>query len=196
MSRVRGVFLILLGVLFIGLAGFMLWKDADYIFLGKTEDLNEILENDGVPPRDSFVTYSCGVCMGNYAETRQYLNGLIPLPGTTQEFAVLGENGMIFSVEAGKKALVSELTRLAEAEYEEGLASPVSLTGSVKTIDSEMRGFLEESFDPEELEDYGLSLSYYVIDTTETRLTQGAMYGFLLLMGAALIVIAIRRVRA
>lgn len=197
MSRSRKITIIILGLFFMGIAMALFIHDAEYIFTGKTVNLNEILANGEELPRDKFVTYTCKVPIGNYAETQEYISGIIPLPGKTQQYAMIGENGMIFSAEIGKKAKIEEMDNAVDAFYDDETVS-VTLTGNFQINSSKMDTFLDEfvryeiGSDPESS---GLFLTYFVIDTTKTRLSQALLYIFMFALGAFMTMIGIRTVR-
>lgn len=199
MSKSRCVIMIILGLFLSGLSIVMFVHDAEYIFTGNTVNLNEILQNNEELPRDKYVTFTCEFPIDNYAETQQYLNGFIPLPFKTQQYAMLGDNGMIFSAEIGKKAKIAEMDQAIETFYDDGDVS-VTLTGNLQINSPEMDSYLKECVeylfgDASNLESYGFFLTSYVIDTTKTRSSQALLYIFLLLIGAACIVISIRSLR-
>lgn len=194
MSKVKCVIMIILGVFLSGLSIVMFVHDAEYIFTGNTVNLNEILINNEELPRDKYVTFTCEFPIDNYAETQQYINGIIPLPFKTQQYAMLGDNGMIFSAEVGKKDKIAEMDQALETFYNDGDVS-VTLTGNLKINSSEMDSYLEECVDyifDGDVESYGFFLTSYVIDTTQTRLSQALMYTLLLIVGGVLIVISIK----
>ena len=199
MSKARCVILIILGLFLSGLSIVLFVHDAEYIFTGKTVNLNEILKNNEELPRDKFVTFTCEFPIDNYAETQQYINGIIPLPFKTQQYAMLGENGMIFSAEIGKKAKIEEMDQALEEFYDDGTVS-VTLTGNLQINSPKMDSFLNECVeylfgDADDLRSYGFYVTSYVIDTTKTRLSQALLYIFLLAIGAVLILASIRALR-
>ena len=199
MSKARCVIMIILGLFLSGLSIVLFVHDAEYIFTGKTVDLNEILKNNEELPRDKFVTFTCEFPIDNYAETQQYINGIIPLPFKTQQYAMLGENGMIFSAEIGKKAKIAEMDQALEEFYDDGTVS-VTLTGNLQINSPQMDSFLNECVEyifgnAGDLDSYGFYVTSYVIDTTKTRLSQALLYIFLLAIGAVLIVVSIRALR-
>ena len=200
MSKARCVIMILLGIFLSGLSIVLFVHDAEYIFTGNTVNLNEILKNNEELPRDKFVTFTCEFPIDNYAETQQYLNGIIPLPFKTQQYAMLGDNGMIFSAEVGKKAKIAEMDQAIEAFYDDGAVS-VTLTGNLQINSPKMDSFLNECVeyifgDADDLKSYGFYITSYVIDTTKTRLSQALLYTFLLAIGVLIIVMSIRPSKA
>lgn len=194
-SRSRGI--VILGIFIVGIALALFIHDAEYIFTGKTVDLNEILASGEELPRDKFVTYTCRVPIGNYAETQEYISGIIPLPFKTQQYAMIGENGMIFSAAVGKEAKIEEMDNAIDAFYDDETVS-VTLTGNLQINSSKMDTFLEEFVRYEigsDLESSGLFLTSFVIDTTKTRLSQSMLYIFLFALGAFMTVVGIRTAR-
>ncbi|MCH5193162.1 MAG: hypothetical protein J1F11_04305 [Oscillospiraceae bacterium] len=197
MSKSRCVIMIILGLFLSGLSIVMFVHDAEYIFTGNTVNLNEILQNNEELPRDKYVTFTCEFPIDNYAETQQYLNGFIPLPFKTQQYAMLGDNGMIFSAEVGKKAKIAEMDQAIETFYDDGTVS-VTLTGNLQINSPEMDSYLQECAEyifGDDLETYGFFLTSYVIDTTKTRSSQALLYIFLLLIGVVCIGTGIRSLR-
>ena len=197
MSRSRCVVAILLGLFLSGLSVVMFIHDFEYIITGNTVDLNEILENNGELPRDKFVTFTCEAPVCNYAETRNYINGIIPMPFKSQQYAMIGENGMVFSAKVGKKAKIKEMDQAIDAFYNDSAVS-VKLTGIFQINSPKMDSFLQEGMEyviGDDMEDSGLFLTSYVIDTTKTRLSQALTYGFLLVIGVFLVVFNIRSLK-
>ena len=177
---------IILAVFMIGAAVVLTIHDAGFIFLGKTLDLNSIIENGEELPRDSYVTYNCYLSFGNYAETTPYY-GFIPLPGKSQEYAVLTEDRYVISAEINKRSLLYEMDSLTESFFsdEDTDHVPVTLTGCLTTISPDMGGYLEEYFDGFDLSENGIQLTYYAIDTTKTRLFLAVTYFAFAALGVA-----------
>lgn len=187
MSKKRIVFWILFGVVLIAVAVAMFAHDADYILTGNTVNLNEILENGGELPRDKFVTYTCNISLGNYAETREYIDGIIPLPGKTQQFAMLTENGMIISAEIETKTKIDEMMNLTENIDYDNPTTPVVITGCFEINSSDMDRCLINYFSGYDLEDSGIILTSYVINTTKTRAGLVALYLFVFVVGVCVL---------
>lgn len=194
MSKFRSILMIIIGVVLAGFSVVMFVHDAEYIFTGKTVDLNEILENDGEVPRDKYVTFTCDIPIDNYAETQQYLNGFIPLPFKTQQYAMLGDNGMIFSAEISKKDKIKEMDQAIEDFYDDKDVS-VTLTGKLQINSSEMDSYLKECVEydiGDDMDSLGFFVTSYVIDTTQTRLSQSMLCLFAFAIGALFVVLSIR----
>ena len=163
--------------------------------MGHTVDLNEILINGEELPRDQYVTYQCSVPFGNYAETRSYAGGVIPLPGKTQQFAFLGENDMILSAEIGRKSKIQEMTELTDDYYHgEGFES-VTLVGCFEINSPDMDRYLANYFSDIDLEEEGIYLTSYVINATKTRLKQAILYLLLLALGAVVLWESVKKFR-
>lgn len=195
MSKLKKVPGILLGVFLTGLALVLFLHDAGYLFMGHTVDLNEILINGEELPRDKYVTYQCSVPFGNYAETRSYVGGVIPLPGKTQQFAFLGENDMILSAEIGRKSKIQEMTELTDDYYHGEGYEPVTLVGCFEINSPDMDRYLVNYFSDIDLEEEGIYLTSYVINATKTRLKQALLYLFLLALGAVVLWESVKKFR-
>ena len=194
MARIKKILGVFLGIMIIALAVIMFVHDSSFILTGKTVDLNQILENNEELPRDKYVTYTCTFPIGNYAETKQTLNGIIPLPFKSQEYAILCENGMVISTEISKKSKIREMDAAVDKVYN-GEEVSVELKGCLEIISSDMSKFLEESFGTEN-DNANFQLTNFVIDTTETRLNITFLYVFVFLIGLALTVGSIIRLRS
>ena len=190
----RPIFTIIFG-LFLSIMGIVLLvHDAGYIFAGNTVDLNEVFENNEQIPEHQYVTYTCWTSLGNYAETNEYY-GVIPT-GKTQQFAMLTENDMIISAEISRKDTIIAMNLLTDAVYsddDEVQLVPVTLTGNLEFNDTEMNGYLSEYFDGVDLEEEGVTLTGYSINTTQTRLLQGGLCLGMFALGIFVIIIGIRK---
>lgn len=193
MSKLRRILIIIFGICISVLSIGMFAHNAEYILTGNTVDLNEILDNDKELPRGKYVTFICEFPIGNYAETQQYINGIIPLPFKTQQYAMLGNNGMIFSAEIGKKAKIKEMDQAIDTFYNGGTVS-VTLTGKFQINSPEMDSYLEECVDYiiDDIEDSEIFLTSYVIDTTQTRLSQSLLYISGFITGMLIVITNIR----
>lgn len=196
MSKSRKIMTIILGLFLMGCGIALFVHDAEYILTGNTTDLNEILENGEEMPRDAYVTYTCWVSVGNYAETQQYLDGFIPLPGKTQEYAILTEADTIISAEISKKEVIDEMERLTDVDYtNEGEIAPVVLTGCLQTVGGDMWQILQEAFSDVDLQGEGITLTDYAIDTTKTRASQFGLELAVTVLGLFCIVASVRKRR-
>ena len=186
---------IILAIIMIVISIIMTVHDAEYIFTGKTLDLNSIIENGEEIPRDKYVTYACYLSFGNYAETQPYY-GFIPLPGESQEYALLTEDYAVISADIKDSAVISEMERLTDYFYSdsEDEPEPVVITGCVTTIGSDLSGYLEEFFDGFDLDGNGIYLTRYEIDTTKTRFSIAAMYLLFAAFGAALGLVSFKKI--
>lgn len=197
MSKSRCVLLIFVGALLAFFSVVLFVHDAGYIFTGNTVDLNEILETGGELPRDKYVTFTCDMPLGNYAETQEYLNGIIPLPSKTQQYALLSNTGMILSAEIKKQSQIDELDQAIDAFYDDQMVS-VTVTGCLVINSSEMDDFLEEFTDylfGDDMDSSGIFLTSYVIDATRTRLSITLVYVLVFALGTFLIAASIRALR-
>lgn len=186
---------IILGVVFIVMALALFIHDASYIILGNTVDLNQILKDGGELPRDKYVTYTCSAPLGGYAETRSTISGIIPLPGTSESHAFLAENGTIMTIETSKKSLKSELAKQSDNLYAGVEVKPVTVEGCLQVNSGDVDRLLESYFSGFEYEGDGVELTYFVIDTTKTRLKITLMYVAFMALGAFLLIFGIKQKR-
>ena len=189
MKKIRssGIGMLFIGIFFVILSVVMMVHDADYMFLGKTVDLNEILKNGGEMPRDKYVTYTCEYPMGAYGTMQDYYGGIIPAGRKSYYYAIYDESGMVFSASANSGKVIDDIEAVGDEKKDS-----VVLVGSVKTIDSEMNGYLMDTFG-EYIDGEEVYSTYYLIDTTNTRLTLFLLYGFALLLGGASIAMFIAK---
>lgn len=189
-----GIVYLILGILLIVAAVALFVHDAEYIFTGNTVSLNEILENGEELPRDKYVTYTCTMPLGNYAETREYLGGIIPLPISSQQYAMLDESGMILSAEINKKSKITEMEDAAEAFFDDE-AVTVTIEGCFEINGSRMDDYLQEYIGyfmtGEEMDEEGIFLTSYAVNTTKTRVSQVLLYVSVAVIGVAIIVASV-----
>ena len=196
MPKRRSIVMILFGIL-LSVASIALFvHDAEYIFTGKTVNLNEILENGGELPRDKYVTYTCEFPLGNYAETQQYY-GFIPLPFKTQQYAMLDDSGIVLSAEIkNSNSKIEEMDKAIDEFWDDDAEVSVTLTGCLTITAAGMDEYLEEYMNylfDDDLESYDIFLTSYQIDTTRTRATQFIVEVLVLAIGVFLIIVQVRK---
>lgn len=184
----------LLGAVFTILSLVMIIHDASFIFLGRTVDLNEIMKNGGEPPRDKYVTYTCYMPLGGYAETTEYAAGIIPLPGKAESHAFIAENGMIMTIQTKNKQTKKDLAHAAEDFYFEDEVTPVEVVGCFQINSPDVDRLLEQFAAQSGIDTEEIALSSYCIDTTKTRLKITVMYVFMLALGVICIIMGIKSV--
>ena len=170
---------LLMGLFFAAIGIVMFAFDAGYILLGRTVDLNKVLAEGGELPRDKVVTYTCEVPIGNYAEMQTYLNGIIPLPAKSQLYAMYdkyGGDGIIFSAKLISKYKMAEFDSAVNED-----TPKITLEGRLMTIDNDAFGYLEQVCG--DLSEENITLTYYVIDTTSSRIEWALMYLFITALG-------------
>ena len=170
---------LLMGLFFTAIGIVMFAFDAGYILLGRTVDLNKVLAEGGELPRDKVVTYTCEVPIGNYAEMQTYLNGIIPLPAKSQLYAMYdkyGGDGIIFSAKLRSKYKMAEFDSAVNND-----TPKITLEGRLMTIDNDAFGCLEQVCG--DLSEENITLTYYVIDTTSSRIEWALMYLFITALG-------------
>ncbi len=196
MKKSSFIITLILGLFLSGCAVALFVHDAEFIFTGNTVNLNEVLENGGEIPRDRYVTYTCRYPLGNYAETKQTISGIIPLPFKSQHYSILCENGIVLSAEVSKKSKIKELNEAVEALCE-GETAEVTITGCLQTNDAEINTYHAEflSASGVSMEEADIVQTYYSIDTTKTRPKIILTYIATFALGVLIIAADVRRYR-
>ena len=192
MSKIKKLLFILLGAVVAAVGCVMFCHDSYYIIKGETVDLNEILESGAELPRDTYVTYECKYPLVNYAESRDYYDGVIPMPWVYRQYALLTENNMIISAKIVSKDKTKELDRYIRDMDYESPDTPVVLTGVLIINESEMDRYLVESCG-DFAESGDVMLTSFVIDTTMTRASAAVLYLFVIAVGMIIIVFSVRK---
>ncbi len=176
---------LLMGVFFLVCVIAMFIHDANYIFTGKTVDLNEIIRNNEDLPRDKYVTYTCEVPLDAYGYSQDRYGGIIPAGRKSYNYAVIDDSGAIISVKMNNKKLMEEFEAAAAND------GTVDVKGCFVINSAEMDRYLEDYCgDMADGED--IFLTSYVIDTTKTRLSLIVLYTGGLLIGIACIVMYVK----
>ena len=187
-KRKNSITLLLVGIVFVIIGVALTIHFASYIFLGKTVDLNEVLKNGEEIPTDEVVSYTCEYPLGNYAEMQTYINGVIPTPFKSQLYAMIDEHngkGLIFSAKLNRSNKIEEFDKTINGQKES-----VTVVGTIHSIDPESFEYLEQTCGDIEGD---IVLSYYVIDTTNTRLSIIALNFFSLALGVFCLVTFFRK---
>ncbi len=174
---------LIFGIIFVLLAIVCFIGDMDYLLGGKAKDLNEIAANTR-PQKDDHVRTDSYLVLGNFAETRHYINGVIP-SGKEQHYAiVLGNDDMddiseakIIVLTVKNKKTIEKLDELANDDYAD-FSDAISIEGQIRTLDPEIEGYYRDALEASGIMDY---CDYYTValDATQTRL-----YGWMIVAGA------------
>ena len=170
----------------------------NYVFMGKTTDLNQSVAEGKAPEKDEYATLNVHLVLGNYAETKHKINGFIPA-GTEQHYVVVLDDGSVMSVTLKDKsdiekleAMVDPTWSLLSGESESWPTTNVTLTGKIGSMDSQILGFYRES-----LNKAGVTTDYFpriyelTLDATNSRFRGFLVFGILLAFGALFIVLSI-----
>lgn len=136
---------LIFGIIFVLLAIVCFIGDMDYLLGGKAKDLNEIAANTR-PQKDDHVRTDSYLVLGNFAETRHYINGVIP-SGKEQHYAiVLGNDDMddiseakIIVLTVKNKKTIEKLDELANDDYAD-FSDAIAIEGQIRTLDPEIEG--------------------------------------------------------
>lgn len=174
---------LVIGIIFVLLAIVCFIGDMDYLLGGKAKDLNEIAANTR-PQKDDHVRTDSYLVLGNFAETRHYINGVIP-SGKEQHYAiVLGNDDMddiseakIIVLTVKNKKTIEKLDELANDDYAD-FSDAIAIEGQIRTLDPEIEGYYRDALEASGIMDY---CDYYTValDATQTRL-----YGWMIVAGA------------
>lgn len=174
---------LVIGIIFVLLAIVCFIGDMDYLLGGKAKDLNEIAANTR-PQKDDHVRTDSYLVLGNFAETRHYINGVIP-SGKEQHYAiVLGNDDMddiseakIIVLTVKNKKTIEKLDELANDDYAD-FSDAIAIEGQIRTLDPEIEGYYRDALEASGVMDY---CDYYTValDATQTRL-----YGWMIVAGA------------
>lgn len=157
--------------------------DMDYLLGGKAKDLNEIAANVR-PQKDDHVRTDSYLVLGNFAETKHYINGIIPA-GKEQHYAiVLGDDNMdditdakIIVLTVKNKKTIKKLDELANDDNA-NFSDAIAIEGQIRTLDPEIEGYYRDALASSGIADY---CDYYTVavDATQTR-----FFGWMIVLGA------------
>lgn len=120
----------------------------DYLLGGKAKDLNEIAANVR-PQKDDHVRTDSYLVLGNFAETKHYINGIIPA-GKEQHYAiVLGDDNMdditdakIIVLTVKNKKTIKKLDELANDDNA-NFSDAIAIEGQIRTLDPKSKAITE-----------------------------------------------------
>ncbi len=173
-NKKTSVVLLIVGILFLGLAVFFAAIKGNYMLTGKAWEINDLLlANTFDSHKGDTVRVKVDAVIENYAETKHTTNG-IPT-GTDQHYVVwLDDDSVISVVVPGKKSadldrVMDETWSYLNDEAEQLTTNPVTIEGELTSLTGELRGFFDEAVDYYSLDD-NFEIRYYQIDTTNSRL--------------------------
>lgn len=168
------VFMIIIGPILILGGIYVFFSNASYYIFGKTYDLDQMIRNNESWPVDKFGTLTVNSCLGNYAETKHMINGIIPA-GKDEHYILFLEDDTFVSVSVKGKKNIDALERVTDETWESEdfyAAAPVALTGIIRTGSSyEIRGYYKDALEQlgVDTEDSNV-VRWVTFDATETRL--------------------------
>lgn len=180
----EGGSVILLGfftVLFAVITIFIFASSAGYLF-GSAKDLKSMLNKDGEPVKDEFVSLDVDLVFDWYAETEYKINGFIPA-GTEKHCLVymddIGEQGAFISLTVKGKDDFKAIDKLiSESEdymnyLSDSKPDAVTFEGKISTIDPEVSQYYTEfrTLFTSYYSSYGWFPEFYqvTIDSTENK---------------------------
>ena len=188
------IIFIILTVFFLGCAAVYAAFNWNYMVLGETVNLNSSAAQGIAPVNGDYATLNVRFVLGNYAETK-HTYGFIPI-GTEQHYVVILDDGSLMSLTLKNKSDIEQLEAMVDPTWayltEDGdypLAS-IEMTGKIKNMDSEVRGFYKEA-----LNKVGATTAVFpniyelTLDATDSRLFCFLVTGFLLLLAVGCFVL-------
>lgn len=150
---------LIVGIIFVLLAIMCFIGDMDYLLGGKAKDLNEIAANVR-PQKDDHVRTDSYLVLGNFAETKHYINGIIPA-GKEQHYAiVLGDDNMdditdakIIVLTVKNKKTIKKLDELANDDNA-NFSDAIAIEGQIRTLDPEIEGYYRDALASSGIADY------------------------------------------
>lgn len=184
-----------LGVIFTLFAIILFIGDMDFLLGEEPRDLNEIVQETS-PTKDTHVKLNSYVVLGNFAETKHYINGIIP-SGKEQHYLIMLDNADVIAVTVKNKKIIKKLDDMEDGTIAwvsgtaDDLPLSVEIQGKLSTMDSKIEGFFRDYIS--DLDDAGITdigMNYYSmsIDTTETRTSGWMLVLFSFVVGVGCII--------
>ena len=169
----------------------------DYMVLGKTKNLNTEIYEGKAPTKGDYVDLNVNLVLGNYAETKHKINGIIPI-GTDQHYAIVlfdqNENLYVMSLTLKNKSDIEALEAMVNPTWDlltgtsQSWPTGITLTGKITTMDSQIKGFYKQQLATANVtKEYFKDIYELTLDATESRLSKWLYTGFFLLLAGLFI---------
>ena len=169
----------------------------EYMFMGKTKSLNQIIADGATPEKGDYVTLHVRFVLGNFAETKHKINGFIPA-GTDQHYAIVLDDGSVMPIMVKSKSDIEKLEAMVTTtvQYLNGETTDIpmetlELQGCIESMDKEIEGFYKQALNQVDITDANVNIRYLTMDATQTRFSKFLIFGFLVLMVGLCIFLAI-----
>ena len=169
----------------------------EYMFMGKTKSLNQIIADGATPEKGDYVTLHVRFVLGNFAETKHKINGFIPA-GTDQHYAIVLDDGSVMPIMVKSKsdiekleAMVTTTVQYLNGETKDIPMETLELQGCIESMDKEIEGFYKQALNQVDITDANVNIRYLTMDATQTRFSKFLIFGFLVLMVGLCIFLAI-----
>ncbi len=176
-------------------------SEGSFIFGGKPQNINEMIEEHGEPQKGEYVTIGVDAVVGWYAETKYKINGFIPA-GSKQHALVWLDNGAFMSMSFKGKKNIEIVDDIIDDTYSylmyasDTLPQPVEFVGKITTIDSKVSQYYDEILDYWEISPVdGLEVYYLDIDTTNTKGFAIFMLVFFVFLAVVFLALAIKGIK-
>ncbi len=172
LSIILALVLLVFTVVYVGM-------NFNYMVLGKSIDLNQQLREGKSPEKGDLVTFEVRYVLGNFAETKHKINGIIPT-GTDEHYVVVLDDNSLMAVSVSGSKDVDAMNKL-ESETKAYLAdtddiskiptSTIKLTGRLETMHSEIQKYYNQALS---------TLSTYTIHNMTLNATHGRLSMFMI----------------
>jgi uncharacterized membrane protein len=197
-SVVGGVLFIIIGIvlMFLGVCTFI--GDSDFIFNG-ADDIYTMIDEQRLNSGE-FTSVRIDANFGAYAETRDMINGVIPV-GKEQHYVVWLDDGSLISVTVKGSSKYDRMDVIEEQTYDYinnggNLGKSVTYVGKISTVGGDLKKYYQEALDYLGVDETSVNVYYLDIDTTETKESIIGLSLFFLVLGILLIVIEICTIKA
>lgn len=163
-----------IALLFVTLALFV--SDSDFLLKGKMVDLNQTLAQGNSPQKDDHVQIDALGVLGQYAETKHTINGIIPAGKEKHYVAMLDESTFISVTVKGnnnvKKFEDASNDFLNAMMSSDSMPKPVHIEGRIKVVSGELDTYFTKAISSLGVKTAdGYNVYHMDIDTTSTRLS-------------------------
>ncbi|MBE5932766.1 MAG: hypothetical protein E7263_05020 [Lachnospiraceae bacterium] len=175
--------------------------DKEFLFAKEPTDIFQLIEEEGEPTKNAYVSIDVDASLDWYAETKHTTNG-IPTGKEKHYLIWLDDTSFISLTTSGKKNYekLSDITTTT-FEYLNGVAmylpEPVKFEGQVKTMNSEIREYYEDAlYDWGITVEDGMTIYYVTIDSTSTPMKEWAGIIVMTIVEIIIIIFIAREVKS
>lgn len=164
------------------------------------KDLMELIEDEGAPAKDEYVSVGVDAVVDCYAETKHRINGIIPI-GTDTHYVLWLDDGSFISLQAKGKKDIEKLNKIMDEtqRYINGntdtLPAKYEITGVISTMDSEIEGYYRQDLSYWGIDSTVGTIYYVQIDETQSKLGSWLMMGFFVVIEIICVIALIKTIQ-